>query len=104
MDIVSTVVVGVLLVFVLALLHGAPLAWVAYLVSDLLLHSATPAPAPQEAPVVQMKTTEATFDVTYPCPKCNLPLKLGAYGAAMKNGYCTHCKYGIVETTNGKEH
>src|SRR6185369_91419 len=27
----------------LALLHGAPLAWVAYLVSDLLLHSATPA-------------------------------------------------------------
>lgn len=32
--------------FVLALLHGAPLAWVAYLVADLLLHTA---PAPTTA-------------------------------------------------------
>jgi len=87
----------------LALLHGAPLAWVAYLVSDLLLHSATPVLAPQEGRLVQLETAKANLDVTYPCPRCNLPLKLGAYGAAMRNGYCTSCK-GVEQTTNGKEH
>ena len=87
----------------LSLLHGAPLAWVAYLVSDLLLHSATPAPAPQEATVVQLTTARAIAKDTYPCPKCNLQISLGAYGAAMKNGYCSACK-GVEQTTNGKEH
>ena len=82
----------------LALLHGAPLAWVAYLVSDLLLHSATPT-----APAVSNQTTKAIVAPVYQCPRCEADLTLGAYGAAMRNGYCTTCK-GVEQTTNGKEH
>src|SRR6185369_3662555 len=55
----------------LALLHGAPLAWVAYLVSDLLLHSATPT-----TPVVQMKTDKAISAPVYQCPRCDTDLTL----------------------------
>jgi len=82
-----------------AILHGAPLAWVAYLVADLLLHSA-PAPAYvaarvahvepvfPEATQVTLKTTRAS----YKCPSCQTALSLGAYGAAKKYGRCKACK------------
>jgi hypothetical protein len=64
----------------LAVLHGAPLAWVAYLVSDLLLHSApiaitpvepqTTATAPQPTPNPQPPT---------PRPVAVAPDRLAAY-------------------------
>jgi len=87
-----------------AILHGAPLAWVAYLVSDLLLHSGTQVPPAQEAPVVQIQTKEAIPDRLYACPNCEAALTLGAYGAAVRNRYCAACKQSVGVTTNGKEH
>lgn len=83
----------------LAVLHGMPLAFVAFLVSDLLLHSApAPAfvaarvahiePAFHEATQVQSKTTSAS----YKCPNCGAALSLGAYGAAKRHGHCKQCK------------
>jgi len=83
-----------------AILHGAPLAWVAYLVADLLLHSAAPAPAyvaarvahVEEAIQVQIKTTKAPRQQAYACPNCQTALSLGAYGAAKKYGRCKACK------------
>lgn len=82
-----------------AILHGAPLAWVAYLVADLLLHSA-PAPAftaarvahVEEAVQVRLKTTEAIAKRVYECPHCGSELTLGAYGAAKRHGHCRACK------------
>lgn len=45
---------------ILAVLHGAPLAWVAYLVSDLLLHSHTETVKPgQIETVIPTETTES---------------------------------------------
>jgi len=92
----------------LAILHGAPLAWVAYLVSDLLLHSGSAGvpelPPAVEAPVVQIKTVEAIPARAYTCPNCDAALTLGAYGAAVRNHYCAGCKNSVVMTTNGKEH
>ena len=81
----------------LAVLHGMPLAFVAFLVSDLLLHSA-PAPAftaarvahIEEAIQVSPKTTKAS----YFCPNCNAKLSLGAYGAAKRHGHCRVCRKG----------
>lgn len=82
-----------------AILHGAPLAWVAYLVSDLLLHSA-PAPAfvaarvahIEEATQVSLKTTRPLSPRAYECPHCGTQLTLGAYGAAKRHGHCANCK------------
>ncbi len=91
-----------------AILHGAPLAWVAYLVSDLLLHSGSVAlpelPPAQEAPHVQIQTSRPIEDRLYPCPNCGTELLLGAYGAAIRNRYCKACKNSVVMTSNGKEH
>ena len=93
----------------LAVLHGAPLAWVAYLVADLLLHrdaaadapmpamlmareDAYPAPvmvASPDAPVASVTATSALA-----CPACGGALTTGQYGAARRYGYCKHCKGG----------
>lgn len=40
----------------LAVLHGAPLAWVAYLVADLLLHTPNSVHAPATAPTVHLQS------------------------------------------------
>jgi hypothetical protein len=103
-----------------AILHGAPLAWVAYLVADLLLHSGsadqrsegaqersveTIAPdvaenvpalpgAALSDPTIEALSTPAVIALDrYPCPHCSAPLSSGrAVGAAKTNGYCQHCK------------
>ena len=52
----------------LALLHGAPLAWVAFLVADLLLHAAAPeAPETDEAADTALQTETPR---SYTCKKC----------------------------------
>ena len=61
-------------------------------------------PPAQGAPVVQLTTARAIPERAYTCPNCELPLTLGSYGAACKNGYCAACKNGVVMTSNGKEH
>lgn len=98
---------------ILAALHGAPLAWVAFLVSDLLLHSDAPADAPMpmlalarqeafpepqhvtadDAPVASLTATNAPEPTGYTCPSCGAPLATaGAYGAARRWGRCAACK------------
>jgi len=71
----------------LAVLHGAPLAWVAYLVADLLLHSApvavaTVAPQENREPRTETADTEAEI-ATAPqierTPVAVAPDKLAAY-------------------------
>lgn len=100
----------------LAVLHGAPLAWVAYLVADLLLHSqineekghsgvvpntpptvSLPAIADAKTPaettvreVARLVTTKTTK--AYTCPACKHPLSLGQYGSASRYGHCRNCK------------
>jgi hypothetical protein len=91
----------------LAVLHGVPLAFVAFLVSDLLLHSA---PVVVQSPIftaariasdemvssgamqVQLRTTKAAPSRAYECPNCGSELTLGAYGAAKRHGHCKACK------------
>lgn len=93
---------------VLAILHGAPLAWVAYLVSDLLLHRA---PADAQMPALAMARQEAypepemvseteaiqpvqkAINATFACPTCGASLPTaGAMGAAKRWGHCPQCK------------
>jgi hypothetical protein len=102
----------------LAILHGAPLAMVAYAVSALLLHQEQPAagatqflsrdPAlldlprtiPEQAlcPPSVLAQTEAIQPLStsssrmYACPSCSAQLSFGQYGAACRRGYCNHCK------------
>ena len=97
----------------LALMHGLPLAIVAYNVAALLLHSAdvmpadglpdavyarpsepmpaypVPMPAHDEASQVIGATTGAS---RYYCPNCSHELSLGQFGSAKRYGHCGHCK------------
>lgn len=98
----------------LAVLHGAPLAWVAYLVSDLLLHS-TPAAAPLWAgPVVFAPREQEVYPAPEPvmmpacrdatnagpesiagimvCPNCGTELDPARWRAARRWGHCRSCK------------
>lgn len=86
----------------LAVLHGLPLAWVAYLVADLLLHSA-PAQvvsfARVDAPIEPMAVDalvagpEAIRRIE--CPHCGASLDTpGKLGAAKRWGHCDNCKEG----------
>lgn len=78
-----------------AILHGAPLAWVAYLVSDLLLHSGAQSALEQvSAPLMEDSLPQAVLQMNrYSCPHCNRPLATKqARGAAVTNGYCLECK------------
>ena len=52
----------------LALLHGAPLAWVAFLVADLLLHAAAPETAETDDVANTALLTETPRN--YSCKKC----------------------------------
>jgi hypothetical protein len=102
----------------LAILHGAPLALVAYAVSALLLHqeqSATDSPQlansdpvvlvapptiaeqalyapPAPAQTAAAQPLAASSSRMYACPSCSAPLSFGQYGAACRRGYCKHCK------------
>lgn len=100
----------------LAALHGAPLAWVAYLVADLLLHqepAAAPlwggsvlvsAPREQErypSPVpVAMPTRRDAANaapasinaVPQVCPGCGTELDPARWRAARRWGHCATCK------------
>lgn len=88
-----------------AILHGAPLAWVAYLVADLLLHSATTAPAFTAARVADQveypapKKTRihanqaSTNAADQLCPKCGaLIASRSAWLAARRWKQCAKCK------------
>ena len=87
-----------------AWLHaGFPLVAFGYTMNMHAPARAKQLPAPQEAAHVQKQTTKAISAPAYQCPRCDTDLTLGAYGAAMRNGYCTVCK-GVEQTTNGKEH
>jgi hypothetical protein len=80
----------------LALLHGAPLAWVAYLVSDLLLHADAPMPVPDAVyarpDAIPEPATYAPPMRAYACPKCAHALSSAQYAAARRWGRCTACK------------
>lgn len=93
----------------LAVLHGAPLAWVAYLVSDLLLHQEQPPlwagsvalareqpvyPAPEAVTLEAAQASPAACKAprAYACPSCGATLTAGQYGAAKKHGHCRSCK------------
>ena len=86
----------------LALLHGAPLAWVAYLVADLLLHSNAqhaPTPALMPAPVLQY----AREDAPPLAPIAHQPVdKRAAYGALRAQGLsgrAAAAQVGVSEST-----
>lgn len=90
----------------LAVLHGMPLAFVAFLVSDLLLHTAPGMPAPA------FTASRVAEQVTYPmpkktrihatpesinaaplvCPKCSTTLDAPRWRAARRWGHCANCK------------
>jgi hypothetical protein len=88
----------------LSILHGLPLAIVAYNVAALLLHSQEertaddkPATQPTRRLVLAQETearpTErATVALDRACPGCNRALSAGQYGAAKRYGYCAECK------------
>jgi len=79
----------------LAVMHGLPLAVVAYAVASLLLHKAGPATMPEPVltfarpaePQAQPRRADG-----YQCPTCEAPLTLGQYGSARRRGYCRACK------------
>jgi hypothetical protein len=84
----------------LAVLHGLPLAWVAYLVADLLLHSA-PAQmvsfarvdAPIEPMLVDAPVAGPEAIKPIVCPHCGASLDSpGKRGAAIRWGHCDYCK------------
>jgi len=101
-----------------AVLHGAPLAVVAYLVADLLLHSdpppahrATQAARPMPMPVLPQAHTAAestarevvrlpashadlaSMDATpHVCPGCGAALDPARWRAARRWGHCAACK------------
>lgn len=91
---------------VLAILHGLPLALVAYLTADLLLHRAPAVedapgyPAPVlvaarsgDAPQAVAKACVAPTGKAYHCPHCSATLpNAGALGSAVRRGYCRACK------------
>ena len=98
---------------VLAVLHGAPLAWVAFLVADLLLHQqhepapalvpdltlardgAIPGPVFHAAPVrAEPMQADAGLESIAPhsCPKCGAALDRPRYLAARRWGHCAACK------------
>lgn len=112
----------------LAILHGAPLAWVAYLVADLLLHSGegtalATLPERLDAPEDTDRAVEAVLPETaqqqavldellsaplapilldahrYSCPHCGQAVSnKQALGAAVKNGYCLKCKQAVKQS------
>jgi hypothetical protein len=91
---------------ILAAMHGAPLALVAYFVADLLLHreeGAVAMPAlsyariPEQpvypAPVLVASKALAKATKLLVCPGCSATLDTpGEYGAARRWGKCKHCR------------
>lgn len=82
----------------LAILHGLPLALVAYFVADLLLHSkssATPA-TKNSTPALQgyrLATASSDGSSDYTCPSCSSDLaNKQAFASAKRLGYCKQCK------------
>lgn len=84
----------------MAVLHGLPLAWVAYLVADLLLHSA-PAPTAHyareqpafSAPVeVEADAADAEPVSILVCPNCGAELDRPRWLAARRWNRCANCK------------
>lgn len=104
-----------------AFLHGAPLALVAFLVADLLLHTRSDRQLPAETPLDAAPTLVAARPADIPpqpvypapvevrempaqvilettgarrfyCPNCSNELTLGQYGAAKRHGHCQVCK------------
>jgi hypothetical protein len=77
----------------LAVLHGLPLAVLAYFVAQLLLHSSEPAGAPAPADMVAARYDSLPPPVArYACPSCGAGLSQQQYGAAVKYGHCNDCK------------
>lgn len=85
----------------LAVLHGLPLAIVAYNVAALLLHD-TPIDAQQPVQRLtgalaqaQAGEVERASVAIRPCPRCGRELSPGQLGAANRWGYCKQCKGGV---------
>lgn len=88
----------------LSILHGLPLAIVAYNVAALLLHSQEertadekPATQPTRRLVLAQEQEQPTIErasvaLDRACPGCNRALSAGQYGAAKRYGYCAACK------------
>lgn len=87
----------------LAILHGLPLALVAYFVADLLLHSKSSATPATKLPRAATKNSSdipalqgyrlATASSDYTCPSCSSELaNKQAYASAKRLGYCKQCK------------
>jgi hypothetical protein len=77
----------------LALLHGAPLAWVAFLVADLLLHAAAP-----EVPETDEAANTASATETprsYTCKKCGET----GFTFAELGRHSRHCAGSVNEAT-----
>ncbi len=93
-----------------AVLHGAPLAAVAYFVADLLLHSPVDAPMQDAQPPVVYARPHAVEEVHFSssgpsemqpkkvqlpnrsCPKCGSLLDAKRYASARRWGRCAACK------------
>jgi hypothetical protein len=85
----------------LAVLHGAPLAWLAWLVADLLLHSNGTERAPTAMPALSFARPAAPPAYPTPrrvreCPRCGSELTPAEYGAYRRHGArwkgCKSCK------------
>lgn len=88
----------------LAVLHGLPLAIVAYNVASLLLHQEVEAPVVRAAALAQAQPTAKTAYETvrilpsangssaYACPSCGAALTMGQYAASRRYGHCRQCK------------
>lgn len=93
----------------LALMHGMPLAVVAYAVASLLLHAEHPQDATMPAsPLIYARLADAfpapqptgmyarpeSIDATpHACPKCHAPLDAARWRAARRWGHCSACKH-----------
>lgn len=51
-----------------------------------------PQTAPEAPAVPSQAVTETYKAAQYECPNCTAPLSLGAYGSAVRRGYCKACK------------
>jgi hypothetical protein len=79
----------------LAVLHGLPLAIVAYNVAALLLHDEGSARPARLSPVLAQAHDDGVERVSIairPCPSCGRELSPGQLGAAKRWGYCRECK------------
>lgn len=77
-----------------AALHGLPLAWVAYLVADLMLHDAAHHAEPERtegAPAAQDARTDAPVSA-WACVKCGEPVASAAHRSASGKWGCEACK------------